>query len=67
MSHPEPTVRELTLPEEEIYISDVAATLGSNVGWYFSQSQLLVVLGPEHAATVAGDGFNRADVQRFVF
>jgi len=67
VSHPEPTVRELTLPEEEIYISDVAATLGSNVGWYFSQSQLLVVLGPEHAATVAGDGFTRADVQRFVF
>jgi hypothetical protein len=48
-------------------VSDVAATLGSNVGWYFSQSQLLVVLGPEHAATVAGDGLTRADVQRFVF
>ena len=48
-------------------VSDTAATLGSNVGWYFSQSQLLVVLGPEHAATVAGDGFSRADVQRFVF
>jgi hypothetical protein len=48
-------------------VSDVAATLGSNVGWYFSQSQLLVVLGPEHAATIAADGFSRADVQRFVF
>jgi hypothetical protein len=48
-------------------VSDVATTLGSNVGWYFSQSQLLVVLGPEHAATVAADGFTRADVQRFVF
>jgi hypothetical protein len=48
-------------------VSDVATTLGSNVGWYFSQSQLLVVLGPEHAATVAADGFSRADVQRFVF
>ena len=48
-------------------VSDVAATLGSNVGWYFSQSQLLVVLGPEHAATIAADGFARADVQRFVF
>jgi hypothetical protein len=48
-------------------VSDVAATLGSNVGWYFSQSQLLVVLGPEHAATIAGDGFTRADVQRFIF
>jgi hypothetical protein len=48
-------------------VSDVATTLGSNVGWYFSQSQLLVVLGPEHAATIAADGFTRADVQRFVF
>jgi len=48
-------------------VSDVTPTLGSNVGWYFSQSQLLVVLGPEHAATIAADGFARADVQRFVF
>lgn len=48
-------------------VADVATTLGSNVGWYFSQSQLLVVLGPEHAATIAADGFTRADVQRFVF
>jgi hypothetical protein len=48
-------------------VSDVATTLGANVGWYMSQSQLLVVLGPEHAATIAADGFTRADVQRFVF
>jgi hypothetical protein len=48
-------------------VADTAATLGSNVGWYFSQSQLLVALGPEHAATVAADGFSRADVQRFLF
>ena len=48
-------------------VADVATTLGSNVGWYLSQSQLLVVLGPEHAATIAADGFTRADVQRFVF
>jgi len=48
-------------------VVDVAATLGSNVGWYFSQSQLLVVLGPEHAATIAADGLSKADVQRFVF
>ena len=37
------------------------------MGWILSQSQLLVVLGPEHAATIAGDGFSRADVQRFVY
>ena len=40
-------------------VADTATTLGSNVGWYFSQSQLLVVLGPEHAATIAGDGLPR--------
>jgi hypothetical protein len=48
-------------------VADTAATLGSNVGWYFSQSQLLLVLGPEHAATIAADGFTRADVQRYVY
>jgi hypothetical protein len=48
-------------------VSLTAVTVGSNVGWYFSQSQLMVVLGPEHARTVAGDGLSRADVQRFVY
>ena len=48
-------------------VSHTAATLGSNVGWYFAQSQLLIVLGPEHAQTIAGDGLTRADVQRFVY
>jgi hypothetical protein len=48
-------------------VADTAVSLGSNVGWYFSQSQLLIVLGPEHAQTIAGDGFSREDVQRFVF
>jgi len=48
-------------------IADTSVSLGSNVGWYFSQSQLLIVFGPEHAATVHGDGFGRADVQRFIF
>jgi hypothetical protein len=27
----------------------------------------MLVLGPEHAATVAGDGLSRRDVQQFVF
>ena len=48
-------------------IADTAATLGSNVGWYLAQSQLLVVLGPEHAATIAADGFSRKDVQRYLY
>lgn len=48
-------------------IADTAATLGSNVGWYLAQSQVLVVLGPEHAATIAADGLSRADVQRYLY
>ena len=48
-------------------VADTAVSLGSNVGWYFSQSQLLIVLGPEHARTIANDGLSRADVQRYVF
>jgi hypothetical protein len=48
-------------------VCDTAVSLGSNVGWYFSQSQLLVVLGPEHARTIADEGLTRADVQRFVY
>jgi hypothetical protein len=48
-------------------VADTAVSLGSNVGWYFSQAQLMVVLGPEHARTIAGDGLDRADVQRFVY
>jgi hypothetical protein len=48
-------------------VADTAVSLGSNVGWFLAQSQLLLVLGPEHAATIAGDGLSRADVQRFVF
>jgi hypothetical protein len=48
-------------------VAGTAVSLGSNVGWYFSQSQLLIVLGPEHARTIAADGLSRSDVQRFVF
>ena len=48
-------------------IAHTGVSLGSNVGWYFAQSQLLIVLGPEHAHTIAADGFTRADVQRFLY
>jgi hypothetical protein len=48
-------------------IAHTGVALGSNVGWYFAQSQLLIVLGPEHAHTIAADGFTRADVQRFLY
>src|SRR5207247_703919 len=33
----------------------------------FAHGQLRVALGPEHARTIAEDGFARADVQRFVY
>jgi hypothetical protein len=48
-------------------VAHTAVTLGSNVGWYLAQSQLLVALGPEHAQTIAADGLGRPDVQRFVY
>lgn len=48
-------------------VADTAVSLGSNVGWYLAQSQLMLVLGPEHATTIAKDGFSRADVQRYLF
>ena len=48
-------------------VADTAVSLGSNVGWYFSQAQLMVVLGPEHARTIAGDGFTRSDIQHYVY
>ena len=48
-------------------IADTAVSLGSNVGAYFSQAQLLIVLGPEHGKTLAADGLSRADVQRYVY
>ncbi len=48
-------------------VAHTAVTLGSNVGWYLAQSQLLIVLGPEHAQTIAADGLTREDVQRFIY
>jgi len=48
-------------------IADTMATLGSNVKWYFDQSQVLVALGPEHAATIARSGLAKADVKAFLW
>src|SRR2546426_8021547 len=47
-------------------VADTAVSLGSNVGWYFSQRPLLVVLGPGHAAAIPGGGLTPADAQRHV-
>ena len=37
---------------------------GTNDVYYHAQP--LVVMGPEHAKTVAGGGFSKADVKRFL-
>jgi len=48
-------------------VAQSMATLGSNAKWILQDSSYLVALGPEHAATIAGDGFTKADVQRFLY
>ena len=54
---PEPILRKA---------ASVMATLGSNNA-PVSSAEFFVVLGPEHAATIAGAGWSRADVQRFLW
>lgn len=46
--------------------SDVIATIGNNNA-YYTQGEVTVVFGPEHAATIARDGYSAEDVQRFVY
>jgi hypothetical protein len=45
-------------------IAGTMATTGNNDIFY--DAQPLVVLGPEHAKTVADDGFSKADAKRFL-
>jgi hypothetical protein len=42
------------------------ATLGANTAHY-SQGEVFVVFGPEHARTVADSGFSRRDVQLYLY
>jgi hypothetical protein len=46
--------------------ASVMATLGSNNA-PVSSAELFLVLGPEHAATIAGAGWTRRDVQGYLF
>lgn len=46
--------------------ASVMATLGSNNAC-ISQGEFFVVLCPEHAATIAGHGWGRRDVQAFLY
>lgn len=47
-------------------VADTVATMGANSS-YISKGDVVVVLGPEHADTVASSGFSRADVQAFLY
>lgn len=47
-------------------IADTAATMGMN-NLYLNDTEMLVVLGPEHAHTIAADGWSKQDVQQFLF
>ena len=46
--------------------ASVMATLGSNNA-PVSSAEFFVVLGPEHAATIAASGWSRRDVQSYLF
>ena len=46
-------------------VAGTMAITGANDVYYAAQP--LVVFGPEHAATVAAEGYSKADVQRFLF
>lgn len=47
-------------------VADTAATMGMN-NLYLNDTEMLIALGPEHAATIASDGWSKQDVQKFVF
>lgn len=46
--------------------ADVLATMGNNNA-YVTHGEVVVVFGPEHAETVARDGFSREDVQWYLY
>lgn len=46
--------------------ADVLATTGNNNA-YYTQGEVTVVFGPEHADTLAADGWSREDVQWYLY
>jgi hypothetical protein len=46
--------------------ASVVATLGSNNAC-IAEGEIFVLLGPEHAATIAGSGWSRSDVAAYLF
>ena len=47
-------------------VASVATSLGSNNTWV-PDGEIFIVLGPEHAHTVAADGWSREDVRMFLY
>jgi hypothetical protein len=47
-------------------IAYTMANVGTNQA-YASDEDLFLVLGPEHAASIAADGFSKDDVKRFIY
>ena len=47
-------------------VASVATSLGSNNTWV-PDGELFVVLGAEHAATIAADGWTRTDIAMFLY
>lgn len=47
-------------------IAGTLATTGNN-DVYYPTARPLLIFGPEHAKTVAGDGYSKADVQRVIY
>ena len=50
-----------------ITVADTMATIGHNNACCVGSGDVMVVLGPEHAHTVASGGMTRRDVQAFLF
>jgi hypothetical protein len=48
-------------------VADTMTTVGHNNAGSVIRGDVLVVLGPEHAHTIAAGGLGRRDVQRFLF
>lgn len=47
--------------------ADSMATVGTNLAYYNARGEPHLVLSPEHARTIANDGFSKADVKRYIY
>ncbi|MBI3967771.1 MAG: hypothetical protein HY329_19195, partial [Chloroflexi bacterium] len=47
--------------------ANMMSNVGSNPLWYMPKSQWFVAFGPEHARTVANDGWSKLDIKRYFF